>query len=261
MAHVAEGFRLEAGGVATPGRVAAAAAFVERLLHAASPAPSGEGPTLTVPAGPLTLIVRAQSADAQRAVERILALLEAPEPSLDQDPAARRIAAALAQPGPELVCAVIRRSGERRPAATLDGEFQRKMSALAASEPKEVSPKGSTIVYSPVLRVGRSGAETVLKVRLELDGAPLEVALADERSASDFRKAAKEKRAFPVHLQATWARGPDGALHLDASETVATAVDLSWTRSRAEEMEAAKEDLRRLEGRVLSDKGKGWAGR
>lgn len=223
-----DAFKLQLEAAATPERVAAAATFLGRVLRAASPDLPEGSITLVVTNYNMGAAVRARTAEGRKAAKRFLLFLENPTRMLDSDPSTRNLAEALATPGDALLSATIFRPRARRPLAVIDQQFARHMHALANATEEEPCLRGPTTVYSPVYRVGRWDENKTIKARIRMGGEPHDIALADERIAPDFFKAAMETRAFPVRLAAVWVRRADGRLQVDAKRTLAVSVDLSW---------------------------------
>jgi hypothetical protein len=239
MDRVVEAFNLRLEAAATPERVAAAATFLKNVLDAAHP---------NLPDGSITMVVtnlnmgthvRPRTAEGRKATNRILQFLENPARVLGRDPTSRGIAAAFASANHILREASIFRPRGRTPLATFNETFTKQMGALAASTKAEQALRGTTIVYSPVYRVGRSDEDRATKVRIRLDGECHEITLLDQESAMDFYTAAPLKRTFPIYLNAVWNRGVDGRLYYDVGATRAVRVDLKWEPVTGAEFVAA----------------------
>src|SRR5262245_25813453 len=88
---------------------------------------------------------------------------------------------------------------------TMDEMFADVMDALAKSSPPgSQGVRGTTYVYSRILRIGRVDERQVPKVRIMLDGRPLDVPLAEGLATGPFFDAAKNEQVVRVRLRASW---------------------------------------------------------
>lgn len=238
MSRVQTPFRLQVDAAATPERVAAAAAFLGRVLRAAHPALPEGSVTLVIHNLHMDAEVRARTPEAREAAREFLAFLKNPSRALERAPKLRTIAEALAGAGDELLGARILRSIRGEPLAVLDELYTRRMRALAlAAVPRDAdllvlgdtALRGTTVVYSPIYRVGRWDDDGAFKARIRLDGEMHEIALVDHASLDDFFKAVATKRIYPVYMQAAWRRGEDNRLHYDLKKSRIARIDLTWT--------------------------------
>lgn len=239
MAKSADAFTLRHEAAATPERVSAAALFVARLLKAVCPSLPEGSVTLVISNYSMGATVRARTAEGRKASDGILGFLDNPSKALLRDPDARKLAHALANPGDALLNAQIIRPRGRAPIATLDAQFAKQMAALASASGPEPVLRGTTVVFSPVYRIGRFDDENDSKIRVRINGGPHEVGIAEGVKEADFYEAVKAKRTFPVHLSAVWVRGADGTLSFDLKGTKAVRVDYDWAPITGEEFVAA----------------------
>ncbi|NUQ74457.1 MAG: hypothetical protein HUU21_12950 [Polyangiaceae bacterium] len=228
MVRVENAFELRLDAPATPQRVAAAAQFVERVLDITYP---------NLPEGSVTLVVtnynmgtgvRANTQSGRVAIRMFMDFLANPTKALAKNPVASGIAAVLAAPGEEIQSAkIVKLRGKLKVLATLDEQFSRQMRALANVSRPEPALRGSTIIYSPVLRVGRLNEDTTIRARVRIDGAWRDIPIKDNRES--FYDAAKDGRLFPIKIETVWLRGPDGKLFVDVGRTKLVSVDHAWS--------------------------------
>ena len=242
MSRVTDAFNLRLEAAATPERVAAAAAFLSRVLQAAHPDLPDGSVTIVVTNFAMGTHVRPRTHEGLVATRRILDFLDNPSRTLDRDPKTRDIAVAFAHVDQTLQAATISRPRARKPVATLDDAFARRMGALASTARPESTVRGTTVVYSPVYRVGRWDEDAATKARIRVDGECHDIALAKDSNDTDFYNAAAHKRPFPIYLNAVWMRGGDGRLRYELKSTRVIRVDLSWTPLTGEEFVAAVND-------------------
>jgi hypothetical protein len=87
----------------------------------------------------------------------------------------------------------------------LDETFADIMEALAKTQPAGMQRmRGTTYVHTKILRVGRADEGKPLRVRINLDGRPLEVPIAEGLAIGPFFDAAKSERISRVHLRVEW---------------------------------------------------------
>ena len=88
---------------------------------------------------------------------------------------------------------------------TMDETFANVMDVLARSPPIDSQRvRGTTYVYTRVLRIGRVDERQALKARLVLDGRPLDVPLAEGLAPGPFFDAARNEQVVRVRLRAAW---------------------------------------------------------
>jgi hypothetical protein len=88
---------------------------------------------------------------------------------------------------------------------TMDETFADVMEALARSPPLgSQRVRGTTYVHTTILRIGRVDERQASKVRIVLDGRPLDVPLAEGLATGPFFDAAKNEQVVRVRLRASW---------------------------------------------------------
>jgi len=250
--------RLDAA--ATPERVAAAATMLARMLHAIAPTLASEAVTLVVQNRDTRATMRTWSPTAEKALQRIVRILENPSASVKESRAADLASAIVEEVKPlQLLGPRFYKPRSKRVLASVDAEFIKKMRSIA-KHPSARMTRGTTVVYSPVYRVGRFGADSKMKARIDIGGPqPVEVELA-KGQAGPFFDAAKTERCLPIKLLAVWVR-VDEELVLDHRRTIALDVDLRWGPEAgvtlASELQAATgdsiEDLDEVIARIEGD--------
>jgi len=87
----------------------------------------------------------------------------------------------------------------------MDETFANVMDALAKAPPVGAQRvRGTTYVHTKILRVGRIDERQQPRVRICLDGRPIEVALAEGLATGPFFDAAKTEQVVRVQLRADW---------------------------------------------------------
>jgi hypothetical protein len=88
---------------------------------------------------------------------------------------------------------------------TMDETFADVMEALARSRSLgSQRVRGTTYVHTMILRIGRVDERQAPKVRIVLDGRPLDVPLAEGLATGPFFDAAKNEQVVRVRLRASW---------------------------------------------------------
>ncbi len=79
------------------------------------------------------------------------------------------------------------------------------MEGLAKAAPSGAQRvRGTTYVHTKILRVGRADERQQLRVRINVEGRPIDVAIADGVAAGEFFDAAKTEQVVRVRLRADW---------------------------------------------------------
>jgi hypothetical protein len=131
---------------------------------------------------------------------------------------------------------------DKKELRVVDDVFVRTMRAAGAEATKAVSGSltGDTIVYSPVLRVGRNTEGGKVKARVRLDGRFIDVEVVDDDLVPDLFEAAKTGKVCQIRLHGQWAEDGDGGLTLRSPEVVAVDLDYApWSGRKI--LEAARE--------------------
>lgn len=213
MAFPEDILQLRLGEPATPAHVERAGKLFADALNALGV--SDVGVTLVVKNDQLRATLRTRSPEGTAGVQSIIDLVRSPVGDLSshaQSPPAQRGWVALAdvlakyardeqhakpelwQPGEEdkFLCA-------------LDETFATLMEAFAKAQPSDAKRvRGTTYVYTKILRVGRADERQKPRVRINVDGRPLEVPIAEELATGPFFDAAKNEQVMRVRLRADW---------------------------------------------------------
>ncbi len=123
----------------------------------------------------------------------------------------------------------------------VDDVFVRTMRAAGAEATKAASGSltGATVVYSPVLRVGRKTEGGKVKGRVRLDGRFVDVEV-DDDLVPDLFDAAKTGKVCQIRLCGQWVEDGDGGLTLRSPQVVALDLDYApWSGRQI--LEAARE--------------------
>jgi hypothetical protein len=193
---------------ATPARVARAATMFDEALRALGAA--GEaGTTLVVENLRLVATLRARSKAGAAAAETIIKIAQAPT-STPALPGRADVARALARYAhdegryrPEFWL-----PRRQEPLCKLDETFATVMDALAiAPEAGTHKARGTTYVYSKILRVGRTDERHGYRVRVAVEGRHLDLSIGG-LAAGPFFDAAKRDVIVRLKLQAEWTQSP-----------------------------------------------------
>ncbi|MFI5300011.1 MAG: hypothetical protein ACHREM_18130 [Polyangiales bacterium] len=216
-------FQIRLEEPATPARVAAVATFVERLFRTTFPAVDPNDVTLTIDNYAMTAEARARSSAAADAMQQVLSFLARKPRTMAKHPHAAALAGALADRPVEMNAAQVFRGARGKALVRLDGGFVKKMRAIA----DRVDPplRGTTTVRSVVYRVGRASDDARLAARILIEKKNLDVGVEDGLVIDKLFAAARHGRAVELTLNATWIRGLDGRLSIDARRSMITKVD------------------------------------
>jgi hypothetical protein len=119
----------------------------------------------------------------------------------------------------------------RRRLRPVDDIFVRTMRAAGQSTTsrREGRLSGETVVYTPILRVGRAVEGGRLQARVRIEGRPAEVAVNEDLVAHVW-EVAKSGQTVPVRLRGQWVESDSGDLHLDHPEIVGLDMTFdAWT--------------------------------
>ena len=88
---------------------------------------------------------------------------------------------------------------------------------------------GETVVYSPVLRVGRLHENGAVKARVRVEGRPIDINVINDL-VEHVWGAAKTGEIMPLRLRGKWVEADDGELHLERAELIGIdATFVRWT--------------------------------
>jgi hypothetical protein len=212
-------------GPASPARVAMAARAMDEILRATEPDLVDDDITMVVDNWQLKAEIRTWSAIGQRAATTTSAILSRPDKFVTDRVGGRQIAQKIAAPLKRLAQDHARIT--KPPAPSKDGkvhkpdtavrevtlDFAQRIEKLAA--PVEVprglaTLRGSDVVISPILRVGRKAQGTPIQARLvTAAGQPFDVEVPPACAAS-FYEAAKDGAICAITLDVVW-RSQGGA--------------------------------------------------
>lgn len=212
---------------ATPERVEASAKFFGAMLRAANPDLREGSVTLVVTNFNMGTALRAQNDEGKSAINRCIAVLKDPETSTKKSPEAMNIANAISHVSPLLLGSKIIRPQSQKAVALLDERFIGRVKRCLRPLSHPVL-RGSTVIYSQVLRVGRLSEGEPVKIRIQLDNQWQDVKLADKNLSAEFYNAAAKEAEYPITVSTVWHKNGDGLLLMDPKETYATGIDLLW---------------------------------
>lgn len=198
---------------ATPAHVERAGKFFADTLKALGV--SDVGVTLVVENDELRATLRTRSPEGAAGVQSVIDLVRTPvgelSPHAQSSPVKPEwipLADVLAKyardehrAGPELW----RPNNRGEFLCALDETFADIMDALAKTQPAGMQRmRGTTYVYTKILRVGRADESKPLRVRINVDGRPLDVSLAEGLATDPLFDAAKSERIMRVRLRVEW---------------------------------------------------------
>lgn len=207
---------------ATPARIARATRMIHEVVEAGFPA-QRDRVTVVVENDPSRITMKGWTHAAIAAVAALGEFIRNPTESvtgLDT--------AAVAEPLERYCCDEIAYGpafwlpgSRKRPLRAVDREFIDHLHVVATSRPRVRDPlvSGTTVVVSPVLRVGRTndGAET--KARINLPGLGTCDVGVDDAVYSDLCDAVKRKVTGRLRLLVEWRRVATGDLEIDPTRT------------------------------------------
>jgi hypothetical protein len=209
MANARDRLQLRVRHAATPARVARVATMFDEALRALGVADE-VGTTLVVENRELVATVRTRTKAGAEAVGAIIKIAQTPTtaPPL---PGRSEVAKALARYArdegryhPQFW--IPRRDA---PLVELDETFASVMEGLAeAPPPGERKMRGTTYVYSKVLRVGRVDEHHGYRIRVVVEGRPHELSIG-QLAVGPFFDAAKRDAVVKLKLKATWSLPSD----------------------------------------------------
>lgn len=219
---------LRLAAAASPRRVADAAAMMAAALEAAFPAV--EGLTLVVENFDMKVRLRAWGKESRLAADALKEFIKNPTasvPMVDVSGLADLLRSYCRDNLEDGI--TFWRPGARKPFRIVDREFIKILDVineermLLEGSTATTKLRGTTVVSTPVYRVGRSSEDADPKARIRIDGKYVEVKIAASAFA-EFCEAAKHARPVSVRLTASWVRKDEG-LVLIANGTTATAVE------------------------------------
>lgn len=194
---------------ATPAHVERAGRMFAQALEAVGV--SDAGVTLVIENDRLVGTLRTRTTSAAAGVQSIVDFVQRPVGVLSSpaDPAHVALADALAKYArdehkarPELW-----QPGKGRPRhlCTMDETFANVMEVLANAPVMDTQRvRGITYVHTVILRVGRVDERQLVKVRIVVDGRPLDVPVAEGLASGPFFDAAKTSQVVRIRLRASW---------------------------------------------------------
>lgn len=217
---------------ATPRRVELAARLFAQMIDAASPGMSETGVTMVVSNYSMGATARARSPEGKKALQRVLAFIREPERELARHPEREGILDAVvefhreAAPKAEAIFAGGR---SKKTIAVLNDAFVTGLVELKSRTTPDAVPyaRGTTVVYTPILRVGRLADDGPVRARMRIDGTLHDVRVR-ESEQSAFFDAAKSGAEVAVRICGDWVRHESGETRIIPSRTEAIAVDTAW---------------------------------
>lgn len=195
---------------ATPARVARVATMFEEALRALG-ASDDVGTTLVIENRYLIATLRTRNETGSDAVGTIVQIASAPttaQPRVGRAEVARALAKYAHDEGRYRPALWLPRHKE--PLVELDETFATLMDALStAPEVGTHKARGTTYVYSKILRVGRIDERHAYRVRISVEGRHHELSIG-QLAAGPFFDAAKRDATVRLKLQAEWTQSPGG---------------------------------------------------
>lgn len=245
---------LQLDAAATPGRVERAARMFDDLVKAAGEQLPPDSLTLVVDNYSMRVGVRPQNEEGKRLLDRITSVLKDPLKALRETPEVRELAKIVSDYGKDAKedKARIKRWRAHRPFVEFDNVYIKMLSGAVESDPNpEDSIKGTTVVYSPIYRVGRTSEGKKNQARVMLDGKPHDIEI-DDAAKADFFDAAKTGRTVMISLETEWIRGSDGSRKPRVKGTRAIAVQACDEDSSGKSILDAISDLPPLDPEQLA---------
>jgi hypothetical protein len=220
MAKARDMLQLRLRHAATPARVARVATMFNEALRALGAADE-VGTTLVVENRDLVATVRTRSRPGADAVGTLIKIAQTPT-TTPPAPGRAEVAKALARYArdegryhPQLWL-----PRRQEPLCDLDETFATVMDALAAApEVGTHKARGTTYVYSKILRVGRIEERHAYRVRVAVDGRHLDLSIGG-LAVGPFFDAAKRDAIVRLKLQAEWMQSPGQSPVLMTAEVV-----------------------------------------
>jgi hypothetical protein len=213
--------------------VAATAQFVDQVISAADPHLPADSITLVVSNYSTVASVRAWTKAGDDVLRRCEHFLRNPSRDVARDPNGRRLAAAVAKAAPLMVQygARIMKPTAKKPVATIDEKFvgalDRLSSPPTATTGFEHPITGTTQIYSPIYRIGRTDEGKEVRARIRVDDRPYDVMIDDSAVATAFDMA-KAGATVPIDIMGGWSRDSHNGLLLDAARARIIRIGAGW---------------------------------
>ena len=227
MAHPRNMLQLRLREPATPGHVERAGRLFADALNALGV--SDVGITLVVENDRLRGTLRTRSAAGVAGVQSIIDLVRSPVGALSSPVPRGHVALA------EVLGKYAREEHRAKPElwrpgkagellCSMDETFASVMDALAKAPPTGAQRvRGTTYVHTKILRVGRIDERQQPRVRIYIEGRPIEVALAEGLATGPFFDAAKSEQIVRVRLRAgstSWESARSSATRSSSESTM-----------------------------------------
>ncbi len=242
---------LHFGDAATPERVEAAAWMIREMLSAVCPSLADDSVTMVVSNLSMSVGVRGRTPEAKQVVQRLRSFVRAPGGYLARHPEHGAMADAILAFEERAKLSspmVVTNEHGGRTLATLDAGYLETLRGIQQADQAGAGiSRGTTTIYSKVLRVGRTAEGRQLQARLILDGRPEEIRV--DGDAAVFFDLAKSGSMARVTIRAAWRRMADGKLWLVANQSVAldaAVVTLSNGKAVLAKLLAASNGLREM---------------
>lgn len=207
-------FELHLGSAATPARVAASAALLDRLIGTSSPNLPEGGITLEIRNYSTKALINSNSRQGKAAAQRVLQFIEDPVMAMrKRKKQASGLARVLLDEETLLVGNNARVIAPNRPSPiSLDEPFFDALRGLAQTMSHYLG--GETEVYTPVLRVGRVSESDKEKARIILHERAVDVSFHADLRNSLF-EVAKHEKIVRTRLECTWVSFDGGPYEYD----------------------------------------------
>lgn len=226
---------------ATPELVARLAAMFGETLRQVDPDLCQGDVTMRVENYTAAAELRGWRRGGERAVRLTAALVENPTEAVQKHEHLVGAARSLAMHTARLIPYEPKFWRNHKELRAVDDVLVRTMRAAGTSvgPRSEGNLSGETIVYSPILRVGRALESGPVQARVRLDGRPIDVDVAAHLIAQAW-EVAKTGDVVPLRLRGEWLDSEDGGLHLQRSQIVG--LDSTFARWSGHEL---LEDVKR----------------
>lgn len=235
---------LELDAPASPARVAKVAQMLADALHAADPDLASESVTLVVDNLDLKARLRARDRAGEAAVRRVTRVLANPLEAVQEHAGDRPIAAALGRKMKELVDDggrfTFTRDG-RDVTRKVDRDLRGALDVAGTPPPATRTGRGTTTLYSRVLRVGQASAGAQFRARLVVFGDHREVRVTPGAEEA-FVEARRRGGMHRISVRGRWRPGAGGRLALDLDSLEASSA-VPWQAVGGEELLAGLDEL------------------
>lgn len=236
-----ETLKLKLATAATPSRARQAITMFEEALRHVDPGLQEDGVTIIVMNFDALIEIRGWKPPAEQAISLTAELVKNPVDAIQDHPHLADAAASLAEHIDALCPFQPTFWHGRRKIRSADEVFVHMLRAAGQTASLEVQQYrerqsqflGETVIFSPILRVGRKNERGNLQARVILDGHPTDISVVQQLEEHIW-DAAKSGRMLPLRLQGRWVKGDKHLLRLDKPEIVS--IDATFTRTKGHEL-------------------------